>query len=745
MIFLLKGICNIWNSLYHSRNTQINFPYRASILTKVATLIILLSVIQSTDGMGSLFLLMSYIPTLLVVIQLLQTGASSSYPRRRNKPRERGVAIHNDDNSHRSRIGIRNMTCDFIEQPLNHFALPQKANATFFQRYCFYDGFVSSLNKNNATVLLYTGNESPLEQYINNTGLIFEMAPRLEALIVFVEHRYEGQSLPDPAIPNCMAYASSIQALADYANFIEHHLFLQGKENSTMSPQKRPVIAFGGSYGGMLAAWLRMKYPNTIAGAVAASAPIWGFPLNFPSKIDAAWRVVLQGLQQSYPPTEKKRENHCADNVLASWPLIQILAGSQDGRKLLTDSFRLCQKVKAHTGSEQLLQWAQSPWFDMAEGSFPYPSSYIPFALTHNENAKLPAWPLQSACWKNSSLHQDFGISFVGDRTNVRYQIVFNDLANDADVDPPFILVDWNTATTTRETLDRLLSSDMVATLLSSVRDAVSVWFNVTLDVPCYNLTVAPNTKATNSNSDNFEPHDMYLNTDIASSAQQNERNMMMARTSSFDKNSTYACAEKMKEGSWPAMCCNEEMYLIITEASGLGHDMLWPPSHPRGTKTYHDILSQRIHSNTTIRDPYCYDPDAVFGYSVETLDPYATWFDTYYGGTHIQSHSSILFSNGLLDPWSAAGVYASGMDPNLFPKKDSSQYSHEMGCSMPGLCVQNITESGSIVALVMDCGGHHTDLMYSSFYDPPSISEARLTIERYVRKWIEDFWILFS
>jgi len=57
-----------------------------------------------------------------------------------------------------------------------------------------------------------------------------------------------------------LQYLTSEQALADFANFIQQY--------STQNPElaKVPWIAFGGSYSGSLAAWLKLKYPHLITG-----------------------------------------------------------------------------------------------------------------------------------------------------------------------------------------------------------------------------------------------------------------------------------------------------------------------------------------------------------------------------------------------------------------------------------------------------------------------------------------------
>jgi lysosomal Pro-X carboxypeptidase len=66
-------------------------------------------------------------------------------------------------------------------------------------------------------------------------------------------------------------YLTTEQAQYDYVQLIKQVRKDYGGED-------RAVIVFGGSYGGMLAAWLRMKFPATFQGAHAASAPILFYP-----------------------------------------------------------------------------------------------------------------------------------------------------------------------------------------------------------------------------------------------------------------------------------------------------------------------------------------------------------------------------------------------------------------------------------------------------------------------------------
>ena len=59
-----------------------------------------------------------------------------------------------------------------------------------------------------------------------------------------------------------------MQVLADYAELVTH------LKATTAGLENCPVVAFGGSYGGTLTTFMRLRYPNIVVGGLAASAPV---------------------------------------------------------------------------------------------------------------------------------------------------------------------------------------------------------------------------------------------------------------------------------------------------------------------------------------------------------------------------------------------------------------------------------------------------------------------------------------
>ncbi|CAG9319139.1 unnamed protein product [Blepharisma stoltei] len=217
-------------------------------------------------------------------------------------------------------------------------------------------------------VFVYTGGNHPIEYEFQGAGFITEyLQLELNATVIFIEHRYYGDSVPSE---EDYQYLTTSQALYDFADILDQVV----PSNTTA------VIAFGSVYSGMLAAFMRIKYPHIIDGAIASSAPLLA---QLDTQGTGFSRVV------SYDYSMSNVNQLCHIWITDGFNILSNLISRPTLYTALEDTFHTCQSLNDMGDIVQLQDWLTSIIKSIALYNFPYVS---------NVYGPLPPWPVNVAC-----------------------------------------------------------------------------------------------------------------------------------------------------------------------------------------------------------------------------------------------------------------------------------------------------------------------------------------------------------
>jgi pimeloyl-ACP methyl ester carboxylesterase len=228
-------------------------------------------------------------------------------------------------------------------------------------------------------ILFYAGNEGDIWSFYKNSGFMTKtLAEKYGALVILGEHRYFGESYPIKNKTQALlapdnAYLTIENTMMDYVELIKA---VKKKYNA----ENRAVIVFGGSYGGMLAAWLRMKYPSVFQGALAASAPI----LQFKGANETGFSDIITA-----DFAETMDDKRCSLGIKQGFSIINDLKTRTDVWAEFSELLHTCETVNNTDMLQSLIDHYENGFAYMAMTDYPTPNSFL---------NPMPAWPVNASC-----------------------------------------------------------------------------------------------------------------------------------------------------------------------------------------------------------------------------------------------------------------------------------------------------------------------------------------------------------
>jgi lysosomal Pro-X carboxypeptidase len=155
-------------------------------------------------------------------------------------------------------------------------------------------------------------------------------------------------------------------------------------KETTPGAENCPVVSFGGSYGGMLAAWFRVKYPWVTDGAISASAPILEFA-GVPGYSQWSFNEIIT---DDFAQTQFGGST-CSDTLRKGFVEVMRLGKTEAGRAELAKTFRPCRTISTQADVDAIYAWLSNGFAYEAMADYPYPANFL---------EPMPGYPINVSC-----------------------------------------------------------------------------------------------------------------------------------------------------------------------------------------------------------------------------------------------------------------------------------------------------------------------------------------------------------